>query len=294
LTKKRYTWVNLTNVVWIEQPAGTGFSQVGSTPLATNELEVAAQFLGFWKNFVDTFGLQGRKVYITGESYAGYYVPYIADAMHNASDSEYYNVQSIMLYDPSTSYGVVQDEIPTVPFVDYWGPLFSLNQTFLDDIHARDENCGYAAFREVAMQFPPNGTLPTPPNLNTDMEGCDVYDDVISAAMLVNPCWDVYQVATTCPLLWDVLGFPGSFGYSPPGASIYFNRTDVQKAINAPIQEWEECANGVLDTDTSPPSGLSVLPRVIEKNKKTVIGHGMLDMILIMNGVSKASFPGVG
>jgi carboxypeptidase D len=102
--------------------------------------------------------------------------------------------------------------------------------------------------------------------------------------MLINPCWDVYQVATTCPLLWDVLGFPGSIGYLPEGASVYFNRTDVQRAVNAPIQEWEECSNGVLDDDTSPPSGLSVLPRVIEKNNRTVIGHGMLDFILLANG----------
>jgi len=69
--------VNLTNVVWVEQPAGTGYSQVRGTPPATNELEVAEQFLGFFKNFVDTFGLYNKKIYITGESYAGYYVPYI-------------------------------------------------------------------------------------------------------------------------------------------------------------------------------------------------------------------------
>lgn len=67
-----WTWVNLTNVVWIEQPAGTGFSPKKGTPSATNEDEVAAQFVGFWKNFVDTFGLQNRKVYISGESYAGF------------------------------------------------------------------------------------------------------------------------------------------------------------------------------------------------------------------------------
>ena len=144
--KNPYTWVNLTNVVWVEQPAGTGFSQKRGTPSATNELEVAEQFLGFFKNFVDTFALQGKKVYITGESYAGYYVPYIADAMHNATNTDYYDIRSIMFYDPSTSYNVVQDQIPTVPFVDYWDPLFSLNQTFMDDIHRRADKCGYTAF----------------------------------------------------------------------------------------------------------------------------------------------------
>ncbi|EMC92156.1 hypothetical protein BAUCODRAFT_115526 [Baudoinia panamericana UAMH 10762] len=283
--KNPYTWVNLTNVVWVEQPAGTGFSQQLGTPPATNEIEVAAQFLGFFRNFVDTFGLHGRKVYITGESYAGYYVPYIADAMHNASDPCYYDIDSILFYDPSTSYTVVQDDIPAVPFVDYWSGLFSFNQTFMDDIHARDVACGYSAFRELALQFPPNKTLPTPPNVHYNKPGCSIWDDIFEAALLVNPCWDVYQVATTCPLLWDVLGFPGSFDYLPAGTEIYFNRSDVQAAINAPIgYDWAECSGGVLDIDTSPPSGLSVLPRVIEKNNRTIIGHGMLDFILLMNG----------
>ncbi len=103
-----YTWVNLTNMVWVEQPVGTGFSQ--GTPTATSETDVAAQFLGFFKNFVDTFDLQNRKVYLTGESYAGMYVPYIADAMFNANDTEYYNVQGTMIYDPSTSYDTVHEQ----------------------------------------------------------------------------------------------------------------------------------------------------------------------------------------
>lgn len=76
-----YSWTNLTNMVWVEQPVGTGFSQ--GTATATNEVEVAAQFLGFFKNFVDTFAMEGFTVYITGESYAGYYVPYIADGKHS-------------------------------------------------------------------------------------------------------------------------------------------------------------------------------------------------------------------
>ncbi|KAK3115666.1 hypothetical protein LTR53_004767 [Teratosphaeriaceae sp. CCFEE 6253] len=284
--KNPYTWVNLTNMVWVEQPAGTGFSQKRGTPAATNEIEVAEQFLGFFKNvrrpttgsyfeiladrrdqFVDTFGLHNKTIYITGESYAGYYVPYIADAMHNATDTTYYNISSILFYDPSTR-----------------APLFSLNDTYMADLHKRADACGYTEFIDIAMTFPPTGPLPTPPNVNGDMKGCSLWNDVINAALLVNPCWDVYQIATTCPLLWDVLGFPGSIPYLPDGATIYFNRTDVQKAINAPIGQWEECSGGVLDTDTSPPSGLSVLPRVIEKNERTIIGHGMLDFILLVNG----------
>jgi len=256
-------------------------------PTATNEEEVAAQFLGFWKNFVDTFDLHKYKVFITGESYAGYYVPYIADAMFNATNKDYYNVESIMIYDPSTSYNVVQEDIPAVAFVDYWANVFNLNQTFMADIHNRSKVCGYTDFMETYLAesaFPPKGLLPSPPNVDYTNPECNLWNDIFSAASLVNPAFDIYQILTTPPNLWDVLGFPGSFDYLPEGASIYFNRTDVQKAINAPVQPWSECSGGVLRTDTSAPSGLSVLPRVIEKTKKTIIGHGQLDYILISNG----------
>jgi hypothetical protein len=62
-----WSWVNLTNMVWVEQPVGTGFSQGNVT--ATSETDVADQFLGFFKNFVDLFGMQGYKVYITGKQH---------------------------------------------------------------------------------------------------------------------------------------------------------------------------------------------------------------------------------
>ncbi|KAF2138488.1 uncharacterized protein K452DRAFT_276917 [Aplosporella prunicola CBS 121167] len=277
-----WTWVNLTNMVWVEQPVGTGFSQ--GDPTASSEEEVAEQFLGFFKNFVDTFALHGRKVYITGESYAGLYVPYIADAMLNTEDKEYYNLNSIMIYDPSVSYDVLLQQIPAVPFVDTWAGLFNLNDTFMEDIHERADKCGYTDFLEKNLVFPPTGPLPTPPNVDNNDPSCDVWDAIYSAVSLTNPCFDMYQVATTCPVLWDVLGFPGSFDYLPEGGSIYFNRTDVQKAINAPVQEWAECSNGVLDRDTSAPSGLSVLPGVIERAERTVIAHGALDFILLVNG----------
>ncbi|TKA79899.1 hypothetical protein B0A49_01101 [Cryomyces minteri] len=278
--KNPWTWVNLTNMLWVEQPVGTGFSQ--GTHRATSVEETSQEFLGFFKNFIDTFGLHNRKIYIAGESYAGYYVPYLADAMFNAQNKYYYDVQSTIVYDPSTSYNVVQRQIPAVPFVDYNHQLFNLNKTFLADIHNRSKACGYTNFMDKYLTFPPSGPLASPPNASAP--GCDLWTDIYYAASLVNPCFDIYQVTTTCPLLWDVLGFPGSFDYLPSGASVYFNRTEVQKAINAPVQPWTECSGGVLKQNTSPPSGLSVLPRVIERSKRTVIAHGSLDYILIANG----------
>ena len=58
----------------MEQPVGTGFSK-GDPSVNQNETMVAAEFLGFFRQFLDTFGLHNKKIYISGESYAGYYVP---------------------------------------------------------------------------------------------------------------------------------------------------------------------------------------------------------------------------
>jgi carboxypeptidase D len=276
-------------MVWVEQPVGTGFSQ--GTPTATSEADVAAQFLGFWERFVNTFDLHGKKVFIAGESYAGYFVPYIADAMLNKRDKSLYNLEATLIYDPSTSSSTVQDQVPILALVEQWSGLFSLNDTFMADIRNRSASCGYDDFLRNGLTYPPKGPLPPPPGVDDSgnpLPGCDIFDDVFAAVSIVNPCFDVYQIATTCPLLWDVLGFPGSFDYLPDGTSIYFNRSDVQSHINAPKDwNWSECSTSnvfVNGTDNSPPSGLSVLPGVIERSKRTLIVHGELDMVLINQG----------
>jgi carboxypeptidase D len=94
-----YSWTNLTNMVYVDQPAGTGFSPGPSK--VNNEEDVARQFKSWFRHFVDTFNLHGRKVYITGESYAGQYIPYIASAMLDEKDKKYFNVKGIQINDPS-------------------------------------------------------------------------------------------------------------------------------------------------------------------------------------------------
>ncbi|KAI1097427.1 Alpha/Beta hydrolase protein [Jackrogersella minutella] len=293
-----WTWLNLTNVVWVEQPIGTGFTQGKAS--ATTEEEVAQQFLGFWHNFVDTFDMQGREIYIAGESYAGMYIPYIAEAMFAENDPAYYNLQSTMLFDPLLNNEAVMQQVPAVAFVDHWNNLIRLNQTFMRDIRHRAITCGYSQFLEENIRYPPPAILPSPPQLDLEAEAagtypeeCDIWNSIVEAAMLINPCFDIYQIATTCPLLWDVLGFPGTLQYLPEGAQVYFDRPEVKSAINAPQVPWSEASPRVIYNTTSGFSenwfknqftGLTVLPSVIEHSKRTVIGHSGLGFILLSNG----------
>lgn len=103
-----YTWVNLTNMLWVEQPVGVGYSQ--GVPNITDEVQLGAELAGFYKSFVDAFQVHGRKVYLTGESYAGFYVPYIADAFINANDTDYYNLKGIAINDPIIGDSTAQQQ----------------------------------------------------------------------------------------------------------------------------------------------------------------------------------------
>ncbi|KAG8418579.1 hypothetical protein J3459_012233 [Metarhizium acridum] len=289
-------WHHLTNVLWVEQPINTGFST--GTVTAQDEEDVARQFMGFFKNFVDTFSMQGYKVYITGESYAGMYCPYIANAMIKANDTKYFDMKGMLIYDPSITDDRVT-ELTLVPFVDYHHNLFPFNDSFTKQIHDIDNRCGYADARSKHLRYPPPGHLPNPlpgidPGTGTPRPECRDHllaNSIQQAITDLNPCFDIYQVATTCPLLWDVLGFPGSFDYLPKGASIYFDRHDVKKAINAPLdRQWASCGGPVFvhDDDKSPPSSTTVLGNVIDKTKNVIIGHGALDFILLANGTLMA------
>lgn len=75
---------------------------------------------------------------------------------------------------------------------------------------------------------------------------------------------------------------------------VYFNRTDVQDAINAPHVDWNLCALGAVfgfgnassnlnDTSVRPAQN-DVLQRVIEHLNNTIIGTGRLDFLLPPNG----------
>jgi len=59
---------------------------------ATSEEEIAEDFVNFFLNFQNIFGIKNFKIYVTGESYAGRYVPYISAAMLNKKNKENFDL----------------------------------------------------------------------------------------------------------------------------------------------------------------------------------------------------------
>lgn len=233
-TPNSYSWSNLTNMLFVEQPVGVGYSQ--GTPNITNEVELGLEFIGFYKQFVDAFQTHGKKTYITGESYAGMYVPYIADAFITADDTDYYNLAGIAINDPLIGDATIQQQVVIVPFVEYWSNMFYFNQSFMDAITELADQCNFTSYYDQYYKFPPPAEpFPVLPDPYNTENGCYMFDYVLEAAMLINPCFDLYHITATCPFASSQLGIVNPGDYEAPGAQVYFNRSDVQAAIHAPV-----------------------------------------------------------
>lgn len=286
-----YSWVNLTNVIWVEYPVGTGFSTGKVT--ATSEEEISQDFLGFFKNFQDIFGISDYKIYITGESYAGRYVPYTGAAMLEANDTKYFDISGLMMYDPCVGQcGFIEQTVAAVPYVEKNIEFFKFNDTFMDSIQKAHTDCGYEDYIENYLTYPPSGNQPALPSTtyqyNTTDKSCDVWNNIINAALMNNPCWNVYEISSTCPILFDPLSFPTILAYQYPEFNgPFFNRSEVKKALHVPESvSWAECSGPVFvdGKDYSADPIQKVLPKVIEKTGRVLIGGGDYDFEILNQG----------
>ncbi|KAJ4032207.1 hypothetical protein NW761_012765 [Fusarium oxysporum] len=283
-----WSWHKLANVIWVEYPIGTGFSTGHVT--AKNNTETAAQFVEWWKNLVDTFGLQGKKLYVTGESYAGVYVPYVGAAMLDKKDKTYYNVKGALYYDPVMPYAdkLHLDHAAFPGFFRHWESVFAIpdkNKKILDN---DNEKCGLDKYRDAHLTYPP----PLAPWKPVQVKGCDITAHFEEINTVINPCFNVYHVQDTCPVLWDILGFP-SVQYTPPGVTLFFNIPGVRKAIHAPAapKEWASCSGPVFvgdDDRYDPAEHEKKFQTLVEKTNNVMIGSGMADYIITSNTTALA------
>lgn len=218
-----------------------------------------------------TFGIQNHKTYVTGESYAGRYVPYIANAMLDQNDTCYFDLGGILVYDPCIGAYDPQDDMYMLDFAVQNNNILGYNQSFLDHLAELDQECGFAEFKEQYMQYPPSGVQPP---LEANEGKCGSWNLAYEAAYAVNPCFNVYFPVYPCPLQSDPLGYPTDLQYSYPGLPIYFDRSDVKEAMHAPNISWLECAphdvfKKGIDSSLDPIQ--YVLPKVIEATGRVLV-----------------------
>ncbi|CAN0181332.1 unnamed protein product [Laminaria digitata] len=76
-----FSWHNVANIMYVDQPVGTGLSFTTSDNYADNDIEVDKQFYIFLTKFFDLHSQfkrgdgKTRPLFFTGESHAGHYIP---------------------------------------------------------------------------------------------------------------------------------------------------------------------------------------------------------------------------
>ena len=207
-----YSWVNLTNVLWVEQPVGTGFS-IGEVR-ATSEEDIAEDFSKFFYNFQKTFGISKFKIYITGESYAGRYVPYISMNMLDRNNTDHFDLSGLLLvspilkylltaigalmYDPVIgSYDYIQQQVVAYPYVEQNNNMIGLNRSYIAKLEGLHQSCGYADYIKTYLTYPASSVQPETPEY-PDECGINVLAEL--AAFHPNPCFNSYEINTQCKL----------------------------------------------------------------------------------------------
>ena len=104
-----YSWTETAHVLWLDQPAGVGFSYGEEND--TNEAMVSEDAYFFLQAFFQTYPEYPKNpFFVVGESYAGHYVPAIAHAVYEGNNNPRPNTVPINLAGLSIGNGLTNPE----------------------------------------------------------------------------------------------------------------------------------------------------------------------------------------
>ncbi|KAJ2719338.1 Cell death protease, partial [Coemansia sp. Benny D115] len=237
------------DVLYIDQPYGTGFSMAKFGDYAQSFKQSTRDLVDFLKRFYKVFPeYRTKQLYLAGESEAGTYIPYLADSILRMDEEERFNLGGLMIgngwVDPYPMY---------MSYVEILRQNDLLSPTVQKKMLALMDKCTHEFNR-------------APQPVHTDV--CERIPEIFLDEGGPSPgtCYNMYDLRLTdthpsCGMNW------------PPEVSqytAYLNRKDVQHALNihpnlAPAV-WKECnstPNTMLKADTSPPSA-TLLPFILE------------------------------
>ncbi|KAJ1726938.1 Cell death protease [Coemansia biformis] len=234
------------DVLYIDQPFGTGFSVASAGDYAQSFKSATKTLHDFVERFYKVFPeYRQRELYIAGESEAGVYIPYLADSILQMPEKERYRLGGIM---------IGNGWIDPYPMYMSYVELLRARNMLAPNVHKKM----LAAMDQCTREF---NRAPQP--VHTDK--CEGIPAVFLDDGGPEPgmCYNQYDLRLTdtqpsCGMNW------------PPEVGVfteYLNRKDVQQAINARKAPavWSECnnqVNRILRSDTSAPS-VQLLPNIL-------------------------------
>uniref|UniRef100_A0ACD5YL68 Uncharacterized protein n=1 Tax=Avena sativa TaxID=4498 RepID=A0ACD5YL68_AVESA len=121
LSTNKYAWNNVANMLFLESPAGVGFSYSNTTSDYNNtgDSSTATDAYTFLVNWLERFPeYKSRDFFITGESYGGHYIPQLANTI--LSNNKITNAPIINLKGVAIGNAYLDDNTNTRATMDYY------------------------------------------------------------------------------------------------------------------------------------------------------------------------------
>ncbi|XP_043693484.1 serine carboxypeptidase-like 27 [Telopea speciosissima] len=232
LISNLYSWNSQANLLFLESPAGVGFSYSNTTSdlYTAGDQRTAEDAYTFLVNWFEKFPqYKHRDFYIAGESYAGHYVPQLAQIVYRRNKR---------INNPVINFkGFMVGNAVTDDYHDYVGTFeFWWTHGLISDATYRTlrVTCDF-----VSSMHPSNACI-TALNVAASEQG-----NIDPYSIFTLPCND------TATLRRNLRGhYPWmSRAYDPCTerySKLYFNRPEVQKAIHANLTgilyPWDTCS----------------------------------------------------
>jgi len=235
LTRRAHAWNDAGHLLFVDSPVGTGFSYSSSRrDAARDEVTVAEDLLQFlYAFFLRRPDLADVPVFVTGESYAGHYVPAFAHRIFLANKKEEGPVR-INLRGMAVGNGLTDPEIQYGAYADY-----SLGNDIVSASAAAKAMTAYPACRKAieACTAGESGKANRATCVKA-LDQCQTIPETLledAASRLGGKQINVYDIRKTCD---------AELCYDFSDAENWLNRPDVQKALGV-NKKWEMCDSRV-------------------------------------------------
>ncbi|KAL5148485.1 Serine carboxypeptidase II-3 [Glycine soja] len=244
LYRNKYAWNEVANVLFLESPAGVGFSYSNTTSDYghSGDKSTAKDAYVFLINWLERFPeYKTRDFYITGESYAGHYVPQLA---YTILVNNKFSQQKIKLKGIAIGNAWIDDVASIKGIYDYiWTHALSSDQTH----ELIEKYCDVTSENVSAMCV--NATRTAAIEIG-NIDDYNIYAPLCHDSSLKNgsagsvydfdPCSDYYGEA-------------------------YLNRPEVQLALHAKPTNWAHCSD-LINWKDSPATILPVIKYLIDSD----------------------------
>jgi serine carboxypeptidase-like clade 2 len=244
-----FSWNRIANVLYVESPAGVGFSYSNtSSDYVTGDKQTAQDAYALLQGFLATFPeYRSNPFWVTGESYGGHYVPEFAYhvAMKNLEvpATERINLVGLMAGNPWTS-----PEHEAFGVTDNWWDRGIIPERVHDEINA------YCTYKDITFWIINNVSVATIRSQRL------IRDKLNSATTNETKCYNAliegsmvqFGGINILGVYLDVChnGTRGDIPDQPNYCSdsqltTYLNRLDVQQALHVrnPPVAWAECSS---------------------------------------------------